>query len=378
MIRKKSLYTNLIIIACILCNLTQIPILYDNRLLGIASTGIWIILALFMTIQEKTINLVYFVLPIFFDLYCITFYALKSGYISSDLFRPINLSTFILLIGIWAGAYLDEYDLKKISGAFIISAFLVSLYLYFDVFRGVDWAGSGVYLFSAKNSAGQIFLTAVILLVLFYLKKHRVISVMICIFFVVLIVMMKSRTTLLTMAIVLFYILLFVVEKPSYKVIGFSMILTTIIVILTNETLYDFWINKILFNNRETTDISGILSNRDIHYDYFKRYFGDFWLIGTGGTYLESLPLAALMSYGIIGGIPVLVYSIFPLYIGLKNVRFPEFRTFCTVIISLGLMMWINGIFEEQSPFGPGVKCYFLWLVTGLLIGYKKNSGRRR
>lgn len=374
MVKKSSLYRNLIILACILCNLTQIPTLYNNRMLSLGYSGVWLLLMIIMLVYNPKIDIRYFILPALFDAYCIILSFSKRGYTSSDLFRPVNLCTFILLIGILAGKYLEESDLKKISSAFILSSLIVAIYLYFDIFRGVDWATTGGYLYGAKNSAGQIFLTAIILLALFFFKKQKVISVILCSFFGALIIMMKSRATLLTLVLVIIYIVLFAIKRPLYKVIGICIIIAVAITILTDESLYDLYVNQIMLNNKDINDFSAITSNRDVHYEFFEKYFGQYWLIGTGGTYLESMPLAVLMSYGVLGGIPVLLYSLFPLYVGMKNVNKREdYKIFCHTIISLGLVMWINGIFEEQSPFGPGVKCYFLWLVTGVFLGYKKR-----
>ena len=375
LIKRSALYRNLIIWGCILCNLTQIPILYDNRILSLGYSGAWIFLVVILLIYDKKINIMYFVLPLFFDIYCIILFLGKGAYISSDLFRPINLCTFILLIGILAGRFLDESDLKKISWAFIWSALFVAIYLYFDIFRGVDWAATGGYLYGAKNSAGQIFLTAIILLVLLFFKSHKIIVISLCSIFLALIIMMKSRATVVTLCLVIVYLILFVIEKPLYKMIGIGAIFVLSIIVLTNDSLYDLYVNQIMLNNKDINDFSAITSNRDIHYEFFEKYFGQYWILGTGGTYLESMPLSVLMSYGILGGAPVLLYSLFPLYVGVKNVKKrKEYRILCHIIISLGLVMWINGIFEEQSPFGPGVKCYFLLLVTGIFLGYKKRK----
>lgn len=379
MIKKSSLYRNLIILACVLCNLTQIPTLYSNRILSLGYSVTWLLLVIIMIVYDPLIDIKYFILPAFFDVYCIILSFNKSGYISSDLFRPVNLCTFILLIGILAGKYLEESDLRKISGAFILSALIVALYLYFDIFRGVDWASTGGYLYGAKNSAGQIFLTAIILLALFFLRKQKVTSIVLGTFFSALIIMMKSRATLVTLVLVIIYMIIFVIKRPLYKAIGICLISVIAIVILTDESLYNLYINQIMLNNKDMNDFSAITSERDIHYEFFERYFGQYWLVGTGGTYLESMPLAVLMSYGVLGGIPLLLYSLFPLYVGMKNVKKrQDYRIFCYTIISLGLVMWINGIFEEQSPFGPGVKCYFLWLVTGVFLGYKKRKKEKQ
>lgn len=377
MVKKSSLYRNLIILACILCNLTQIPTLYSNRILSLGYSAVWLLLLIIMIVYDPQIDIKYFILPAIFDIYCIILSFSKGGYTSSDLFRPVNLCTFILLIGILAGKYLEESDLKRISGAFILSALIVALYLYFDIFRGVDWASTGGYLYGAKNSAGQIFLTAIILLVLFFFRKQKIMAIVLCTIFCALIIMMKSRATLLTLVLVIIYIVLFVIERPLYKAIGIGIIGIIAIAVLTDESLYNLYINQIMFNNKDINDFSAITSERDVHYEFFQRYFGQYYFTGTGGTYLESMPLAVLMSYGVMGGIPVLLYSLFPLYVGIKNInKRQDYRIFCHTIISLGLVMWINGIFEEQSPFGPGVKCYFLWLATGIFLGYKIKKER--
>lgn len=93
------------------------------------------------------------------------------------------------------------------------------------------------------------------------------------------------------------------------------------IIIFTNAELYNLYIKEIILNNKDINDLTAVTSNRDLHVEYFKANFGMYWFSGTGGTYLESMPLAVLMSYGILGGIPVLLFSLQPLYIGFKYIR---------------------------------------------------------
>lgn len=363
---------NLIVVACFLCNLSQIPTLYNSRALSLAYNFCWLALAMLLFRSERVVYIKYFTLPIVFDLFCFVMNMFTgSGYIGSNFFKPINLCAFILLIGFWFGRYFSETSLKRIAASFVISSFIVALYLYMNIFRGVDWANSGGYLYGAKNSAGQIFLTAAVLTVLLLFKDHKVFSCGAIVFFVALIVMMKSRATILTLVIMVFYIVLFVLKEPRQKAVGIFVVALIGIVIFTNPDLYDLYINKVLLNNRDINDIDAITSNRNIQYEYFFNNFGNYLFTGTGGTYIEAMPLSVLLSYGLIGGIPVLLFSLMPLYVGLKYVRYPEYRMCCIIIISLVLMMWINGIFEEQSPFGPGVKCYFLWLITGIFLGFK-------
>lgn len=371
---RSLLYEKLTILACLLCNLSQIPALIGNGVLSLAYTLCWVLLAGMLALSRLKVNMIIFVLPIYFDVYCLLLSIFGNGnlYMQSNLFTPINMSAFILLIGYWLGPYVGIGRFKKISGVFVISSLLVALYIFFDVFKGVDWAGTGGYLYASKNSAGQIFMTAIILIVFLHLKEHKILWSVAIGIFVCLIVMMKSRATLLTLIIFVMYFIMFVVRRPSYKICLLAVIGVGIVIIFTNDHLHELYINQILLNNKDATDISAVTSNRDLQWQVFVQNFQYYALTGTGGTYLEAMPLSVLMSYGLLGGIPVLMFSLYPLYVGIRCVKNTEYRLMCTLIIAMGIMMWINGVFEEQSPFGPGVKCYFLWLTTGIFLGRKR------
>ena len=45
-------------------------------------------------------------------------------------------------------------------------------------------------------------------------------------------------------------------------------------------------------------------------------------------------------------------------------------------MILLNILLLTNGLFEELSPFGPGVKCYLLWMITGIYLGLKVKKER--
>ena len=150
------------------------------------------------------------------------------------------------------------------------------------------------------------------------------------------------------------------------------------IYIFKNKTLYNFFVNNIFFNNRSKTEFSVITSGRDVQYAYFFKNFPLYWLIGTGGTYIECNPMTIFLSYGIIGGIPTLIYSIYPILYSIKNkIHNLNNYTFKLryLVLSLGIVLFINGLFEELTPFGPGVKCFVLWFYLGVYIRLYKIKG---
>ena len=365
--------TRLLIIACVVCNISQIPVFWENRLIGITYTIIWIALFAMTFLKNADIDLIFNIcrFALIFDIFCFMMYLINGGgYVTSDLFRPVNLSAFVMIVGTFTGKYIDDDAINRLSKFFIASVIVFAIYVYINYFRGVDWAGSGVYVYTAKNSAGQILLNAIIILLIYYVRDHKVISWGLILFLGALIFMMKSRAVIMSSMVVVVYYLFFYVKNTVVKLLGVAACAAVFWITLTDEHTYNLLINQILLNNRNADDITAVSSYRDKHLELFLEQFPDNMIIGTGGTYLESMPLAVLLSYGLIGGIPLLLFSLYPIYLGVKRIRQDKAqKELCHFIILLGLTMTANGIFEEQAPFGPGVKCFFLWLMTGFLIG---------
>ena len=40
----------------------------------------------------------------------------------------------------------------------------------------------------------------------------------------------------------------------------------------------------------------------------------------------------------------------------------------------IALSYAFNGIFEGLAPFGPGAKCFYLWLIVGVLLNRNEKS----
>ena len=144
-----------------------------------------------------------------------------------------------------------------------------------------------------------------------------------------------------------------------------------IAVVFLDGDMYRTFVEQIFLVNRDAEDITAVSANRDLHLAYFLENFSEYWITGTGGIYLESFPLATLMSYGVIGSIPVFVSALLPIVISFSDRGKKELRTVRNLVCSINLLMLINCLFEEQTPFGPGVKCYALWMLFGLYRGMR-------
>lgn len=370
----KKMAEIMLIIAIVLSNLSQIPALFGNSIIKLGYTVSWLLALTILLITNKfKLYIRYLLLPIVFDYFCLVGAVFGKGYLMSNLFVPINMSVFILIVGILVGSCGDDNTIRKIAIWYIITSVIVGIVLYLTVFRGVDWSGSSVYLYKSKNSAGQFLLSGLILLITIFYKQNKVISLPIIGLYISLILMMKSRTTIVALAIYLIYFIFGVVESRRERNVYLILLIVFILLIIFQPDLNNFIIKQIIFNNRETS-INSLSSGRDVHWKRFSQEFGEYMFVGTGGTYLESMPLAVLFSYGIIGGIPALLFAIEPFWYAVKCLRKKGRDLYIILLLSISMVMLINGIFEEQAPFGPGVKCYLTWLLFGMLIGRNINE----
>lgn len=369
---KKKLTESILIIAIILSNISQIPSLFGNPIIKSGYALAWMLLfAILLFRKWFGFNMDFLIPPAIFDMLCLLGWAFGKDYMASSLFVPINMSAFILTIGFLFGALVDEQIIKKIAIAYIASSIIVGGVLYVTVFRGIDWSGSSTYVYASKNSAAQFLLVGLILVATLFYVRHRIASGFLIIAYAVLIFMMKSRATIAALAIYLIYFIFFIVESKRERNFYLFLVVIFGLVVVFNPDANHLIIQEIIFNNRGT-DMTTLSSGRDLHWKTFRQEFGKYLFWGTGGTYLESMPLAVLMSYGVIGGVPILLFALKPLIYAIKNMWDKRYRIYSLLVVSISLTMLVNSIFEEQAPFGPGVKCYFLWLLFGMYIGKKQ------
>ena len=85
------------------------------------------------------------------------------------------------------------------------------------------------------------------------------------------------------------------------------------------------------------------------------------------------MPIAMVLQFGIFGAMIVLIFLAI---LTRKIVRFNRANQLHLVSYLLFIAMMLNSLFEAWPPFGPGVKCFMMWMMLGysLAIGDKSNK----
>ena len=352
-------------------NMSQMPFFISMRITRYISIGIWIAFFASWLFSENqgrfSIKGFPIVAAVIINIYSYVMRFFDPSFAESDLFTPILMSAFIYLNGKNIGYHLNQKDMKRAFTAYIISSFFVCLSIYFSFLRGKSIVGRD-YLYSSKNSVSQIIWTGMILIMLTKYRNidrrfAKMLYVLAFLFMLYSLAIMKARATLICIPVVVLIILFNHVTKPGVKaLIAVSMIV--VIMVLSNERTYYSFINNIVYAGRSATNINDLTSERYGEWvEFGKVFFKNNYLFGNGRYKMESLVLTSLLEYGMLIGSFILVLAVYPIH----YVRKAKKTNSIIILTCIAVSYAINSIFEQLAPFGPGVKCYFLWLLLGIL-----------
>lgn len=383
--KNKIIIENLTVIAVFISVISQIPAVYKSSLLSMASAVIWfVLLAVLLYNNAKIVLHPILILPVMFDLWlliCELTHGFSMKYLHANLVRPVNMCTFIIELGFMLSRFYSPEFLKKIAKAYVCATTILSVVIYFDYFAGRQITGD--YLYGGKNSAASIVLCSLIFL--FAMKKevvpkqNKLLWLSAIVFHVIILFYMQSRAVLVSGIVVLLWYLLFIEKRWYVKLIIIIACTGVVMYVWNDPELYDLFVNKMLLNEKDVMDINAVTSNRLDHFEAFKELFPPVIVMGQGGTYLESFPLAALLSFGVVGAGVLFIYMLYPLVVGISLVCKKRRTMLGLLIILVSVSLLINCLAEEQPPYGPGVKCFLMWFLAGFALRSEKNEeGHRR
>ena len=179
------------------------------------------------------------------------------------------------------------------------------------------------------------------------------------------ILLLRSRATLVSLILAIFAIVFSRNVKKSIKVAIGLIGAIVIVLLLTNSSFNNFIFNNVIFAGRNAANLNELTSGRVDIVGSFPDKIKGYWFTGIGSTYFECFPLSAILQFGLPGGLIIIIISLQPLFASFRR-RNESANWNLLFLISLGYS--VNGLFEGLTPFGPGVKCYFMWLLYGLLL----------
>ena len=176
-------------------------------------------------------------------------------------------------------------------------------------------------------------------------------------------ILLKSRATFVSALYILYYATLRKGNK-KLKIAILTIGLLLCVFLLANANAYDVIVNGIVFGGRNSSDLNSLTSNRVILFAIALKLIPQHPWVGAGEYYVDCLPLNLLTEYGIIG-LTIVITFLFYLFHSLNTKVKTPLRMAAYVLY---MSFLINALFEAYPPFGPGVKCFILWMVYGFAL----------
>ncbi|MDY4531606.1 MAG: hypothetical protein SPE12_13250 [Enterocloster aldenensis] len=375
---KKNFLTMLMMIVFFVTNISYMPFFTTLGLTQYLSYPIWggLILALIINrglfLSDRDKNLIFYIFSV-----SIIMMLLEMGtgkvYISSLLTRCIMIALFISFIGEMVSRTGKTHGReKKFFLAYIIATVIVSIVVYFQYLRGQD-INSSLYVYGSKNELAFLMTSAIVMLL--YMdqicdaplgKIKNFGRGAIILMLILILALMRCRQMLISTVVILIFFLL---QKTTSKYLKAMIILVGIAMIfaLQNEHLYTIVINGILFAGREKGNLDSLSSGRIVQFKWAIEQIFSNTFIGTGDTRtVDCFYISVFMQYGIILGCLIMVLSLVPLGYGISYYKKTK-DPIALILIFCHLSYVIGGLFEENAPYGPGVRCYVSWFLYGYL-----------
>jgi O-antigen ligase len=378
--RSPKIDSSLIFLSILLTILSQYPLLVENNS-GYFLRFIWILLFIRIATLRKLIIDRYILVP--FLIYSLFIIFSLSGeafsgnlYLKNPLLNNISMMLFIMFLGYCSASIVSENEFSQIVfWTCLIGGIILSFGIYITSFLGVSDIFNREYVYLSKNSASQIIFSCVVYCLLIpNSQKVSIIKYPALAFMVYLIIILRSRATILGFVILLL-ILVFKSKNKIFRISSFLLILSVVIALFLSEKFYTLLISRLISGGANIYDLDDMSSGRIIQYQRFPQLFLENMFFGRGYYYMESFPLAIVIQYGIIGAFIILSFLLWVFSFIRVRLYYSNNLDLCVMILFYCYLL--NSLFEEQAPFGPGVKSFLFWLAFGFVM-YKRVRGLSR
>lgn len=297
-----------------------------------------------------------------FSVLCLLSGLFDGAHLQSNYLKVLLVPLLVTLVG---GVYVeaDAAELQLYLVVYIACAFVYAVWVNITYFSSYTvWLTQQVYAFVSKNSAAQIWSTAMLLLI-FYVRYQNTFWKLIgygCAgYFLIISGISQCRTALLATAVVA---AVYALVKAKRKWLVAALLIVAAAAVWNIPVTHDFIEQALFLNKYKNADMNTFSSGRlDLWAKALERFY-ESPVVGVGKYYVDCSYLSILAESGGIGFL--LIENIWLKRIAL-NFRVRETRE-STLIFCLTVFYMVESLLEGYPPFGPGVSAFVFWLLSAI------------
>lgn len=339
---------------------------------------LYLVVVRFRSVISMKLAYFYFFVLIF-GLYC-SFMQLATNvdYLMIEEGSDIINIGISLMVTVVSFAYWENYGSPRKLRWLVVCMVLCGVYLAYAVYTQFliksDIAAIE-YAFNEKNSMGQILVNVMVFSIACFIPRYtpsKVAYIIAFIFMLTVVFMMKSRATILGVFFVIgYYILIY--KNTKVRIILFALAGCALAYLWVSPSAYEMLVNNILLGGRDASNLDDLSSGRIWLMQQQIAKIPENIVFGSGMEYMDCFPLMVIVQYGLVGAFIVYLFLI---ETGAK-ICF-KFKPRTGINLASYLLFWIliiNSFFEAYPPFGPGIKCFMLWMSFGFALAkYKRPA----
>lgn len=302
---------------------------------------------------------------VLFCLLCATTGLFDGNHLSTNYLRVLLVPLLVTIVG---DMYANEDNdlLNRIGRLYLICSVVYAIWVHATFFPSYSaWLVSRIYLFPSKNSAGQIWASAIYVSILLLDKRNifeRILVYIACGYLLLMIGISQCRTVLLGIIISL---LAFFISRTKKKVKWIAFLSLLAIVAWVIPITRQFIEQALFLSKFEGGDFNTFSSLRVVKNQAAFMVFLSSPFIGIGEYYVDNSYLLILAESGLIGFCIIEWIWAKKIAICFKYRGKTSEQTF---LFMMTVFYIIESILEGFPPFGPGVSSLMFWLLSILLV----------
>lgn len=302
-----------------------------------------------------------------FALFCLLQAWLNSDYAVASYLNIMLIPLMVSIVSNLLDQKLSKDYIVSICKTYVVCALIFAAYINITFFASYQaWLASKQYLFASKNSAAQIWCTAILIIyyIILPVARRKYLWYISTFYLLVLCGLSQCRTAMLGLACVLiFNILMYSKHKVKWCLL---LCFGLCGMLLLSETR-QFISQAFLLDKYAGADLNTMSSGRLGLYAKAIDFFCDSPFVGVGRYYVDCSYIYILAESGIIGFLLIEYVWIKRFFINIKRKKLSYAKPF--MLTSFVIFYLVESMLEGQPPFGPGVSSFMFWMLSEIKVG---------
>lgn len=325
----------------------------------------------FSEIKLRGFSLFFICLYVVYLAYCVFRSFYDPIYLKSNFLTVLISPLLITVIGDFYRPAVSYKDIRRLMIVFVLSALVYAMYVQITYFPSLSaWIGNLEYAFPSKNSAAQIWGSAVIMIMALLRFKNKYMQVgfyAIGAYLIFLCFISQCRTAILGMFLAYGWYMFKNKTNRIYLILFTALLL--IFAVINWDSISDYLYKALFLGAQDDLDANKLSSGRLDYYREAIEQFAAAPLLGVGSYYVDNHYLCVLTESGLFGFL--LVESIWAVRI-ILNLRYHGADNIRLFLVAITLFYFVESLFEAFPPFGPGTCAMAFWLLSNLFQDIKE------